>query len=31
VVAMDRPKGSVPVPVGDRAVSPGDLLFRVDA
>ncbi len=30
VVAMDRPKGSVPVPEGDRAVGPGDLLFRVE-
>ncbi len=30
VVAMDRPKGSVPAPEGGRAVSPGDLLFRVE-
>ncbi len=30
VVAMDRPKGSVPEPDGERAVSPGDLLFRVE-
>ena len=31
VVAMDQPKGSVPAPEGDRSVSPGDLLFRVEA
>jgi len=30
VVAMDQPKGSVPAPEGDRSVSPGDLLFRVE-
>jgi len=31
VIAMDRPKGSVPVPSGDAIVSAGDLLFRVEA
>jgi sugar PTS system EIIA component len=30
VIAMDRPKGSVPQPDGDSSVSAGDLLFRVD-
>jgi len=30
VIAMDRPKGSVPAPDGDSTVSAGDLLFRVE-
>ena len=31
VIAMDRPKGSVPVPDGSSSVSAGDLLFRVES
>jgi phosphotransferase system IIA component len=31
VIAMDRPKGSVPQPDDDSSVSAGELLFRVDA
>jgi phosphotransferase system IIA component len=30
VVAMDRAKGSVPAPAGDRRVTPGELLFSLD-
>ena len=30
VVAMDRPKGSVPAPEPDVEVAPGDLLFTVE-
>jgi len=26
---MDRPKGSVAPPEGERVVAPGELLFRV--
>ena len=31
VVAMDRPKGSVPAPDGDQSVTAGEVLFRVEA